>query len=406
MMPYSRLFLAFVLLGIRAAADSAACAGVISPRVMIISMFAPEADSWHSRFHESKLGNLSAVAIASSGLSILFPHVSCTQDGLICQATLGEGEINAAASMTALMLSPNFHLARTYFLLAGIAGVSPRQATLGSVALARFAVQAALQTEIDPRSLPANWSTGYIPFGRSVPFEYPAILYGTEVFELNTGLRDAAFTLASRATLADDDASRRYRALYGRHGPYAKATLPPAVVKCDCTTSDVYYSGTILSEVFENTTHVWTNGTGVYCMTAQEDNAALEVLVRAAVEGIVDYSRVMVMRTASDFDRPPPGVSDLHHLTRVDQNGFKIATENLYRAGIEIVKGILADWQPTYSGGVPAPNYLGDIFGTLGGNPDFGPGSRTHGRPVSPAVSRGHRPRARRAMRHVEVPAS
>ncbi|RCI13618.1 hypothetical protein L249_5564 [Ophiocordyceps polyrhachis-furcata BCC 54312] len=364
------------------------------------NQFTPEADSWHARFHESKLGNLSAVAVASPGLSMLFPHVMCTQDGLVCQATVGEGEINAAASMTALALSPYFHLAKTYFLLAGIAGVNPREATLGSVALSRFAVQAALQYEIDPRSLPANWSTGYIPYGRSHPFEYPAILYGTEVFELNVGLRDAAAALASRASLADDDTSRHYRAMYARRdGYYAKAAQPPSVVKCDCITSDVYYSGNMLSQAFENTTRVWTNGTGVYCMTAQEDSAVLEVMVRAAVEGLVDFSRVMLMRTASDFDRPPPGVSDLHHLTRVDQNGFRIATANIYIAGIEIVKGIVADWNSTYLAGVRAPNYMGDIFGTLGGNPDFGPGSRTGGRPVRSAVSR-------RRSRWLAVPAS
>ncbi|RDA83390.1 hypothetical protein CP532_4739 [Ophiocordyceps camponoti-leonardi (nom. inval.)] len=391
---YARMFLALLLLCTRAVAVSAACDDAIAPR------FTPEADSWHLRFHESELGNLSAVAVASPGLSMLFPHVKCTQDGFVCQATVGEGEINAAASMTALALSPYFHLAKTYFLLAGIAGVNPREATLGSVALSRFAVQAALQYEIDPRSLPANWSTGYIPYGRSHPFEYPAILYGTEVFELNVGLRDAAAVLASRASLVDDDTSRRYRAMYARgDGYYAKATQPPSVVKCDCITSDVYYSGNMLSQAFENTTRVWTNGTGAYCMTAQEDSAILEVMVRAAVEGLVDFSRVMLMRTASDFDRPPPGVSDLHHLTRVDQNGFRIATANLYIAGIEIVKGIVAGWNSTYLRGHRPPNYVGDIFGTLGGSPDFGPGSRTGGEPVRSAVGR-------RRRRSLAVPAS
>ncbi|KAF4594450.1 Purine nucleoside permease [Ophiocordyceps camponoti-floridani] len=370
---------------------------------MIISMFAPEADAWHTRFHESSLGNLSAIAIAPPGLSMLFPQILCTQDGLICQATLGEGEINAAASMTALVLCPDLNLKHTYFLLAGIAGVNPHQATLGSVALARFAVQPALQTEIDPRSLPENFSTGYMSFGRNRPLEYPTILYGTEVFELNVALRDAASLLASRATLADDDASRRYRALYRDNKSYANATLPPSVVKCDCTTSDVYYSGTILSQVFEDTTRLWTNGSAVYCMTAQEDNAVLEVLLRAAVHGLVDYSRVMVMRTASDFDRPPPGISDLHHLTRIDQNGFVIAIENLYRAGMEIVRGILAGWHSTYSRGIPAPNYLGDVFGSLGGTPDFGPGSRFDGKAVKPAG--GRRP-GRRVVSRVRVPAS
>ncbi|PHH93249.1 hypothetical protein CDD83_9519 [Cordyceps sp. RAO-2017] len=372
--------------------------GLIAPRVMIVSMWTPEASAWHSRFHESDLGNLSAVAVTVPGLSMLFPHVLCTADGRVCQLTVGEGEINAAASMMALVLSSHFDLGQTYFLIAGIAGVNPRHATLGSVALARFAVQAALQSEIDPRSLPANWTTSYIPYGRDRPFQYPTVTYGTEVFEVNDGLRHAAFLLASRATLADDDASRRYRALYAADGQgrYAKATQPPAVAKCDCTTSDVYYSGTILSQVFERTTEVWTNGTGVYCMAAQEDNATLEVLVRAAVQRTLDFSRVILLRAGSDFDRPPPGVSDWHHLTRVDQNGFATALDNMYRAGIEIVKGLVADWNSTFRRGIAPSNYLGDILGSLGGSPDFGPGSITGGKPVEPAGAGGYCDKRRR----------
>lgn len=233
---------------------------------------------------------------------MLYPRASCTSSGDICQLTLGEGEINSAASLMALVLSPKFDLSKTYFLLAGIAGVNPKQGTLGTVALARYSVQVALQYEIDPRSLPPTWPTGYIAYGRSQPHEYPIITYGTEVFELNANLQDMAFNLASRASLADADGPRQYRALYGRMGEsYKVASRPPAVVKCDTATSDVYYSGSRLSEAFENTTMVWTNGTGNYCMSAQEDNAMLEVLVRAAIEHLVDFARVMVLRTGMYF---------------------------------------------------------------------------------------------------------
>ncbi|EQK98712.1 Purine nucleoside permease [Ophiocordyceps sinensis CO18] len=335
---------------------------------------------------------------------MLFPHVFCTEDGRVCQITVGEGEINAAASMMALALSQKFNLRQTYFLVAGIAGVNPRYATLGSVALSRFAVQVALQYEIDPRSLPANWTTGYVAYGRDYPFQYPSTTYGTEVFEVNERLRDAAFALASRAALADDQVSRQYRARYATPGQNAfpAAARSPNIVKCDCTTSDVYFSGTRLSQVFEKTTEIWTNGTGVYCMTAQEENATLEVLVRAAIESIVDFSRIIIMRTGSDFDRPPPGVSDWEHLTTVDQNGFNIAIDNIFIAGIEIVKGIVTEWDSVFRQGLAPTNYVGDILGSLGGVPDFGLGSVTGGKPVAPAGASGgmakHQPRRRRPL--------
>jgi purine nucleoside permease len=229
---------------------------------------------------------------------MLYPRIFCTQAGTVCQLTVGEGEINSAVSVTVFILSGNFNLTQTYFLLAGIAGVNPRYATIGSVALSRYAVQVALQYEIDPRSLPGDWATGYIPYGRTHPFEYPCITYGTEVFELNSNLRDAVYDFAQRAKLVDDEEPRRYRTLYSSMGEsYRMAVRPPSVVKCDSATSDVYYSGEKLARAFENTTALWTNGTGAYCMSAQEDNAILEVLVRFAIEGLVDFSRIIAMRT-------------------------------------------------------------------------------------------------------------
>ena len=216
----------------------------------------------------------------------------------MCQLTTGEAEINAAATITALVLSDKFDLAKTYFLIGGIAGVSPRYGTLGSVALSRYAVQVALQYEFDAREMPENFTTGYLPYGVDYADQYPTTAYGTEVFELNEALRDIAYELALTAQLEDSADTADYRKKYEANGQgYEAAVAPPAVVKCDSATSDVYYSGTLLSEAFENTTRIWTNGSGVYCMTAQEDNATLEILVRMAIEGLVDFGRVILMRT-------------------------------------------------------------------------------------------------------------
>lgn len=44
--------------------------------------------------------------------------------------------------------------------IAGIAGINPHQGTLGSVAVSRFAIQVALQQELDAREKPENWTTG------------------------------------------------------------------------------------------------------------------------------------------------------------------------------------------------------------------------------------------------------
>jgi purine nucleoside permease len=288
----------------------------------------------------------------------------------------GEAEINAATTVTTVAFSPLFDLTKTYFFVAGIAGINPKRATTGSATFARYAVQVALQYEIDIRELPSSYSTGYIPLGADYPDQYPTSIYGTEVFEVNADLRTIAANFARRANLSDSTTAQAYRAHYANgSAEYKAATLAPSVVECDVATSDVYYSGNILGIAFENTTKLFTNGTGDYCSTAQEDNATLEVLLRAAVHKLIDFSRIIVMRTASDFDRPYSGASAAYNLLYSNQGGFEPALENIYHAGIEVVQGILQGWEKTFKKGVKATNYIGDIFGTLGGEPDFGPGT-------------------------------
>ncbi|OKL63280.1 hypothetical protein UA08_01864 [Talaromyces atroroseus] len=345
----------------------------MAPKVFIISMFAPEGEAWWGipEF------NLLAHNITVPGLSPLFPHVHCTEDHEVCQLITGESEINAATTMTSLAFSDKFDLTNTYFFIGGIAGINPEVATTGSVAFARFAVQVALQYEIDAREMPSNWSTGYFAQGTYAPGEYPESIYGTEVFEVNDNLRSLAVAFAQQAELADSAQAQTYRANYLKgYGAsvYQAAAAAPSVVECDVATSDVYYSGDLLGQAFDNTTKLFTNGTGTYCTTAQEDNASLEALLRAALHKRVDFSRIIVMRTASDFDRPYPGESAAYHLLYADQDGFEIAVENIYRAGVKVVQGILGQWEQTFALGVRPDNYIGDIFGTLGGNPNFGPG--------------------------------
>jgi purine nucleoside permease len=350
---------------------------------LIILQFSPEADIWYENAEtEGSIGNLLAMNITVPGFSMLFPDVHCLADESVCQLTTGESEINAATTIQALMLSPQFNLTETYFMVAGIAGINPKHGTLGSIAFSKYAIQVALQYEFDAREIPENYSTGYIPQGSYAPDQYPTSIYGTEVFEVNEALRDIAVSFASNATYNDSSAAIAYRAHYAVEDSYAAATKAPGIITCDVATSDVYYSGTLLGEAFENFTTLMTNNSGVYCMTAQEDNATLEAMIRASINGLVDFSRIIIMRTASDFDRPYHGESVEDNLFYADQGGFEPAIQNIYLAGTPVVKGILAGWDSTFKAGVKATNYIGDIFGSIGGEPDFGPGSQYGGEEV------------------------
>lgn len=98
----------------------------------------------------------------------------------------------------AFTMSTKFDLTESYFLLAGIGGISPYSGTIGSVTFARYAVQADMQYEIDAREIPKNFSTGFFASGSYGPGQFPQSLYGTEVFELNDNLRRLVQTVFSQ----------------------------------------------------------------------------------------------------------------------------------------------------------------------------------------------------------------
>ncbi|KAG7193021.1 uncharacterized protein KQ657_001135 [Scheffersomyces spartinae] len=341
----------------------------IRPKVVIVSMFTWEQIPWFEAidFHHN---------VTVPGMFYLFPHVRCNRDYSICQLTTGEGDINAASTLTAFALSPKFDLSKTYFLIAGIGGGEPHLTTLGSVTFAKYAIQVALEHEVayqDYSEAHPDWPVGYFAYGSKDPWSYPANAYGTEVFELNENLRDRAVQLAQNIPLHNgSEANHEFRQLYEQ--PVAKSL--PQIVKCDVLTSDAYWSGATLGDYFSDYARMMTNGSAEYCAAALEDNASLQVFVRMHLIKLVDFSRVIVMRTILNFVRPPPlyAHDTVKFFTGVSQGGIEGATANLVRAGMPIINDILTNWYSEYELGLKysPTNYIGDIFGTLGGEADFG----------------------------------
>jgi purine nucleoside permease len=129
----------------------------VAPKVLVITMFGGEAKPWLD-------GEALTIKLATPGLSKAFPDVACSDEAL-CVMTTGMGYANAASSVAALVFGGEFDLTRTYFIIAGIAGVDPAKGTLGSAHWARYAVDGGLQQEIDARETPTDWSAGYLGSG-------------------------------------------------------------------------------------------------------------------------------------------------------------------------------------------------------------------------------------------------
>jgi purine nucleoside permease len=85
----------------------------------------------------------------------------------------GEGPTHMAASITALANDRRFDFTHAYWILAGIAGIDPNAGPVGSAAWASYVIDGDLAYEIDAREIPPGWSTGYVPLGRTTPYQLP-----------------------------------------------------------------------------------------------------------------------------------------------------------------------------------------------------------------------------------------
>ncbi|KAK7985557.1 purine nucleoside permease-domain-containing protein [Apiospora saccharicola] len=367
------------------AAAAAVCSGKIKPKVMILTFFNAEGEIYLTKSNLTGALDFRAQQHRVPFASPQFPYLHCTRDYDACLMTTGEAEIQATATTMALLADPQLDLSETYWVLTGIGGGAPDQVTLGSITLARFTVQVGMSYEMDARELPPGFETGFVPQGTDSPDAAWGSVYDAEVFEVSAALRDAL-----TAMIDPRDGGRVPRQV--RERPRVRpGAAPPAVHHCDSVTSDTWFTGALLAETHTRRVKTWTNGTGIYCTTAQEDGAVLGALVRGALESRVDFSRVAIVRTVSDFDRPYPGQSVMDNLVN-GTVGYPIAIENVWLAGNSIARGIIGGWDQTFKTGIPASNYVGDVWGALGGTPDFGPGRVSGGEPVVLPGAKGQHP--------------
>ncbi len=302
-------------------------------------MFSGESKPW---LEGEALGH----KIAVPGLFKPYPDVACSDNGL-CLITTGMGYANAASSIAALVFGGKFDLTKTYFLVAGIAGVDPAEGTLGSAHWARFAVDGGLQNEIDARETPPDWTTGYLAFGAPAPGVKSAERerYGTEVYRLNEDLLQAAFRLTKDVDLADNDVAKATRAKY----PEPAAAAPPRVSICDTISSDTWWHGALLAAAMDAYARVMTDGEANPCTTQQEDNATLTTLKRGAEANLLDFDRVAILRTGADFDREPPGETAAGTL-RPPAGVYLPAIANAHRVAARLAHAIVDNWAAWSSG--------------------------------------------------------
>jgi purine nucleoside permease len=269
----------------------------------------------------------------------------------------GAGKASAAASIMALGLDPRFDLSKAYWILAGIGGIDPNRASVGSAAWASYIVDGDLAYEIDAREIPADWPTGIVAYDRATPFEKPAPPAfsdnGDQAYALNDGLATWAYGLTRSLALPDDDKLKAARAGYPGQ---PNAQRPPFVLKGDTLTADRFWIGARMTDWAEKWVPYWTKGEGRFTTSAEEDAAYLQALTFLAHAGRVDLARALDLRTGSDYSMPPRGTSPADFLKSEATGNYAAyaeAIENAYLVGSPVVRELAQHW-PGYEQTVPS----------------------------------------------------
>lgn len=273
-------------------------------------------------------------------------------DDLLVMVT-GIGTARAAAATMAVGMDDRFDLSKAYWLIVGIAGIDPEDATVGSAAWAEYLVDGDLGHHIDAREIPEDWPFGYFPRYTTRPFDPDRPAPTGEMFQLNPGLTEWAYQLTKDIELPDDPSLQHERDLYTAH-PNARGK--PVVMKGDHIAALTFWHGALLNDWANQLVAYWTDGKGNMVTSAMEDTGSYLSLSWLDRIDRVDKDRVMVLRTGSNFTMQPPSRTAAENLLKETQGykyaGLEIAIEAGYLVGSRVVDEIVNNWE-NYADKVP-----------------------------------------------------
>jgi purine nucleoside permease len=314
----------------------------IPVKVVVVAMFERGEDTgdapgeyqfWVEREHLDQVFDVPAA----------YHHVRLNKDGVLGILT-GVGTAKAAATVMAVGLDPRFDFSKAYWIVAGIGGGDPADVSLGSAVWADRVLDGDLAYEIDARQIPESWPTGYLPLRRATPYEQPPVIDYNEVYTLNPDLVSWALQLTQDVPLPDSDSLRASRA---RFVGFPNALKPPFITHGDTLSSSTFWHGSKMNEWANAWTRYYTSGKGNYMVSAMEDSGTMQSLTFLGRTGRVDLHRVLVLRTVSNYDREPPGVSPADSLKSMVSGNYSAyfpSLEAAYAVADKVVRDLLTHW--------------------------------------------------------------
>ena len=272
------------------------------------------------------------------------------EENEILAMVTGIGTARAATATMALGLDPRFDLSKAYWLVAGIAGIDPEDASIGSAVWSAYLVDGDLSHEIDAREKPEEWDTGYFARYTQMPYDPDKPEPTGELYVLNEGLRDWAYELTKDLELPDMEGIQEERELYEG---YPNAQKPPFVLKGEHLAAMTFWHGAILNEWANDWVAYWTDGEE-FVTSAMEETGTMQAIEYLDNIGKVDRDRFMVLRAGSNYTMQPPGKTAAENLLGENEGyaGMLASLESLYLVGGTVLDEITGNWE-TYEDSIP-----------------------------------------------------
>ena len=324
--------------------------GAIKVKIVVVTMFEIGADEGDKagefQFWKTRRNLYQRIPFPQSHHDLYY-----NPESQILGIVTGMGTAKSATATMALGLDPRFDLSEAYWIVAGIAGIDPEDASIGSVAWSSYLVDGDLGYEIDAREIPQNWDTGFFPLFTKAPYDPEKPESIGELFIANPTLRDWAFELTQNVTLVDEPALSEIRDLYTEH-PNARRT--PFVLSGGHIAAMTFWHGALKNDWANQWVSYWSDGKTDFITSAMEDTGTYQAIVYLDKIDKVDKDRFLVLRGGSNFTMPPPGVTAAQSLVKENEGyaGLEVALENIYLIGSVVIDELLNNW-PEYVTTVP-----------------------------------------------------
>jgi purine nucleoside permease len=328
---------------------------VLHPKVVIVAYFEVGADTgdtpgelqyWVERDHLDRVFNV-------PGMN---HDVRANAAGTEIAIAAGPGNVRPGINLMALGADPRFDLRQSHWLINGIAGISPADGTIGDAVWTDFIINGDLAKEIDAREIPSNWSDGFLSLdttGQSEPKREDDVgkwqsKYGAEahtnyrgnVIRMNATLLQWAYALTKDTPLSEDAAMKTLRL---RYTATLAATRGPKVAIGANLTTEIFWTGAKMDAWAHRWITYETDGVARFGTTAENDSGTMLALQALTLQGKADWNRALLLRPASNFDMPPPGVTPVENLAS-EKHGEYAAYLPSLEAAYTVGHRVVVEW--------------------------------------------------------------